>query len=181
MKRCVLALFLGFCLSLPLLGQHSADSPATREDVENYLRAMHSHEMMAQMAGAMSKPLHKMVHDESLKDKDRLPPDFEAHMNKMMDQMFADMPWDEMLQATIPVYQKYFTKGDLEAATKFYASPTGQKMLKQMPDIMADTMDTIMPIMQRQMEKMNQRVRDEIAEMLREQHKAPAEQPARQN
>ena len=32
-------------------------------------------------------------------------------MTKQMDDMLKNMPLDEMMQATIPAYQKHFTKG----------------------------------------------------------------------
>jgi uncharacterized protein len=176
MKRVLFAAILCLFLGSGLLAQQGpADAPASREDVERYLQAMHSHEMMHKVADAMAKPLHKMLHDEFLKDKDKLPPDFEPRMTKEMDQMFAQMPWDEMLDAMVPVYQKYLTKGDVDALIAFYSSPTGQKMLREMPAIMADAMDSLMPIMRRQMDQMNQHLHEQIAEMLKEGQKAPAQ------
>ena len=108
---------------------------------------MHSHDMMKQMMAAMSKPMHQMVHEQYLKDKDKLPADFEVQMNKMMDDMMAGMPMDEMMQAMVPVYQKHFTKRDVDDLIAFYSSPVGQKMLKEMPGIMAEAMQSMMPIM----------------------------------
>jgi hypothetical protein len=58
---------------LAALAQTSDDTPASKEDVQRYLNAIHSHEMMLQMIDAMSKPMHQMVHDQFLKDKDKLP------------------------------------------------------------------------------------------------------------
>ena len=33
-----------------------------------------------------------------MKDKDKLPSAFEARENKSIDEMFKDIPWEEMLQ-----------------------------------------------------------------------------------
>ncbi|HKF23146.1 MAG TPA: DUF2059 domain-containing protein [Candidatus Angelobacter sp.] len=145
--------------------QNPADPPATREDVVKYLDAIHSHEMMQQMVAAMAGPMHKMVHDEYLKNQDRLPADFETRMNKMMDDMLQGMPWDEILQATVPAYQKHFTKGDLEALTTFYSSPTGQKILRELPAVTAESMETMMPIVRKHIEGVTQRMQEEMAEM----------------
>ena len=148
--------------------QNPADTPATKEDIERYLHVMHSREMMANIVDAMAKPMHQMVHEQFLKDKDKLPPDFEARMNKMMDDMFKSMPWDEMLDAMVPVYQKHLTKGDVDAMVAFYSTPTGQKLIKDMPAIVAESMQSMMPIMRKQMEIMNQHLQEEIAAMLKE-------------
>ena len=104
MRRFLIALIVCLAFCTASLAQQSADdTPATKEDIQRYLDAMHSHDMMRQVAEAMSKPMHQMVHEQFLKDKDKLPADFEARMNKMMDDMFRDMPWDDMLQAMAPV------------------------------------------------------------------------------
>ena len=148
--------------------QANADTPATKEDIERYLEAIHSHDMMKQIVEQMSKPMHQMVHDQLEKDREKLPPDFEARLNKMIDGMLNDLPWDELMQSMVPVYQKHFTKGDIDVLIAFYSTPTGQKMLKEMPTIMAESMQAEMPIMQRQMEAIRDRVQQEIAKSLRE-------------
>jgi hypothetical protein len=145
--------------------QNPADAPATKEEIQKYLQIMHSREMMAKMADAMSKPMHQMVHEQYLKDKDKLPPDFEARMNKMTDDMFKALPWDDMLDAMVPVYQKHFTKGDVDALVAFYSTPTGQKLIKELPEITAEAMQNMMPLLRKSMDTMNQRLQKEIAAM----------------
>jgi hypothetical protein len=183
MKRALIAisLFLAFgCYGLAQ--QTDADAPATKEDVQKYLDVMHSHDLMTQMVDAMSKPMHKMVHEDYLKNKNKLPPDFEARMNRMMDDMLKDMPFDEMMQAMVPTYQKHFTKGELNALAAFYGSPTGQKILREMPSIMAEGMESMMPIMRRNMERITQRMHQETAEMLKQSdQKGATNAPATQN
>src|SRR4029077_19874391 len=114
MKRLLVAVFL--CLSFVCSGlaqDTAADAPASKEDVERYLQAAHSRDMMQKVMDAMVKSMQQMAHDRYLKDKDKLPADFEARTNKTMDDMMKDMPFDEMMQAMVPTYQKHFTKGDM--------------------------------------------------------------------
>ena len=134
MKRLLIA--IGLCLVFCFTGfaQQNDDTPATKADIQRYLEVMHSHEMMQQMADTMTKQMRQMLHQQFLKDKDKLPQDFEDRMNKLMDDMFRDMPWDEMVQAMIPAYQKHLTRGDVNQLIAFYSSPTGQKLLREMPD-----------------------------------------------
>jgi uncharacterized protein len=174
MKR--LLLTLAICLIFVKTGaaqQSASDAPATKEDVQKYLDVMHSREMMAQMVEAMSKPMHQMIHDRYVKDKDKLPTDFEARMNKMMDDTMKAFPWDEMMESMVPVYQKHLTKGDLDALTGFYGSPTGQKILRELPTITAEAMQSMMPMMQKQMKTMTERVQEQVAQMLKESKVKP--------
>jgi hypothetical protein len=176
MKRCLLTTAVCFFLTFSALAQSAAEEPASREDIQRYLDAMHSREMMRQMGDAMLKPLHKMVHEEYLKGKDKLPADFESRMDREMEDSFQKMPWDEMLEASVPVYQKYLTKRDVDSLVVFYSSPTGKKMLAQMPAMMSDSMEVMMPIMQRYIKTMQYNMQEQVAEML---HQAPGEQHRR--
>jgi hypothetical protein len=164
-------LFVALCTS-GFAQRPSDNAPATKEDIQRYFDVIHSRDMMQKMADAMAKPMHQMVHDQFMRDKDKLPPDFDARMNKMMDDMLRDMPWDEMMNAMIPAYQKHLTRGDVNQLIAFYDSPTGQKMLKEMPAMMSDAMQAMMPLMRDYMEKVNNRVQQEVAEMLKNSGKA---------
>ena len=104
MKRFMMV--MAACLAFTGAGaaqQTAADAPATREDVQKYLEVMHSREMMTKMMDAMSKPIHQMMHEQYLKDKDKLPADFEERMTKQMDQFMNGLPFEEMMQAMVPV------------------------------------------------------------------------------
>jgi hypothetical protein len=173
--------FVFFCLVFSANAraqQTDPNAPATKEDIEAYLQVMHAHEMMVNMVGAMIKPMHEMIHEQYVKDQDKLPPDFEEHMNKWMDDMMKNMPFDEMTQAMIPVYQKYFTKADVEALVAFYSSPTGQKVLKQLPAIVAESMQTSMPIIQKYMETVRQNMEQEVAQLRQQTSKSAKNPPA---
>jgi uncharacterized protein len=181
-KRFLVTAILCFTFTWTCLAQQSiADSPATKEDVERYLQTVHSREMINQMMDAMSKPMHQMVHDEYMKNRDKLSADFEAQTNKRMDSMLKDMPWDEMLQAMVPTYQKHLTKGDIDALVAFYSSSTGQKLLRELPSMMSESMQSTMPIMRKHMERVNQSLKEEIAEALKKSQKVSSQSPALQN
>ena len=172
MKRIliVVALCILVC-SIGLAQQTTNDAPATKEDVQKYLDAMHTRDMMKQMVAAMSAPMHKMVHEQFLKNQDKLPADFEAQMNRMMDEMLQGFPWDQYIDATMPIYQKHFTKGDLAALTTFYSSPTGQKVLREMPALMAESMEITMPMIQEQVKTVTDRFQQKLADALKESDK----------
>jgi hypothetical protein len=83
-------------------------------------------------------------------------------MEKLVDQMMvqmissfrggmADVPgefWDrftknvhssEMIEMIVPLYDKYYTLEDLRAVNAFYSSPSGQRILSTMPQIMQES------------------------------------------
>lgn len=178
MKRVVITAVLCFAFCLTgVAQQNAADAPASKEDIQRYLDAIHSHEMMKQTIEAMSQSMHQMIHEQYLRDKDTLPPDFEEKMNKFLDDSMSKMPFDEMMEAMIPTYQKHFTKSDIDALISFYSSPTGQKVLREMPAIMADSMQSAMPIIQKHVEKMQEDIQEQAAALKKEQPKTPAKKP----
>jgi hypothetical protein len=173
MKRLLCVAGIVSVLSWICVAQTSpADSPATKEDVEKYLEVVHSHDMAKKMAAAMSQGLHQMMHQQYLKHKDSLPADYESKMTAMMDEMFENMPWDQMMQAMAPVYQKHFTSGDIDSLIAFYSSPTGEKLLREMPTIMTESMQSMTPIMMKYMETVQQRLLKETDVMIAQSKKS---------
>jgi uncharacterized protein len=175
-KRLLLAIALcvAFCSSIfcpTVLAQQSDDTPATKEDIQRYFEVTHSRDMANKMMDAMLKPLHQMMHEEYLKNKDKLPEDYEDRMSKRMNEMFKNMPFDEMMQAMIPTYQKHFTKGDIDSLLAFYSSPTGQKLLRELPAIVAESMQSMMPIMRKYAEGMQEQLQQETAELIKQSEK----------
>lgn len=178
MKRLLLAATFLLCTSsIGIARQDPADSPATKEDIQKYLEVMHSREMMSKVIDAMTKPMHQMMHEQYEKDKDKLPADFETRMNKLMDDTMKSFPWDEMLDSMVPIYQKHFTKGDIDHLVAFYSTPTGQKVLRELPAITAESMQSIMPIMQRKIEAMTRDLQQQVAEMIKQSEAKPGQNP----
>ncbi|MGA2337759.1 MAG: DUF2059 domain-containing protein [Terriglobales bacterium] len=148
MKRLLLVVGLVLVFSGACIAQTSADdSPATKADVEQYFQIVKSHDMMKKLMASMSQSLHQITHEQYLKHKDELPADYESKMTARMDELFDNMPWDEMTQAMVPAYQKHFTKGDIDNLVAFYSSPTGEKLLRELPSVTAESMQNMMPIL----------------------------------
>lgn len=80
-----------------------------------------------------------------------------------------NFPIDELLDVMKPVYQKHFTKGDIDTLIAFYSTPTGQKVLKEMPAISSEALQASSGIVQKLVSKITQRVQDEVAQVQKEQ------------
>jgi hypothetical protein len=177
MKR--IAFVVLVCLVFASVGkaqQTPAGAPASKEDIQRYLEAMHTRDLLKNVMGVMTTQMHKMVH-EMLAKQAGVPADFEPRMFRMTDDILKDFPVEEYLQAVTPVYQKHFTKGDVDALVAFYSTPTGQKMIRELPAITAEAMQASSGIMQRIMAKAMERVQDEMAQMQKESDGSAAKNP----
>jgi hypothetical protein len=95
-------------------------------------------------------------------------------MTARTDQMFDNMPWDEIMQAMVPAFQKHFTKGDMDNLVAFYSTPTGEKLLREMPAIMAESMQDMMPIMTKYIDTVKQTLLKDTDTMIAQSKKQPA-------
>ena len=172
MKRFVPGVALVLFLSWSCLAQMTAeDSPATSADVERYFQIVKSHDMMKKLMATMTQSMHQLVHEQYVKHQDELPADYESKLTAMMDDMFDKMPMDEMMQAMIPAYQKHLSKGDIDNLVAFYSSPTGEKVLREMPSMMAEAMQDMMPIMTKYTDSVQRRLLKETNDMIAQSKK----------
>jgi hypothetical protein len=180
MKRLALTATMVLFLAGLCFAQTSTDqTPATKADIERYFQVTKSPDMVKKMVAAMTQNMHQTFHQQFLKHKDELPPDYETKITARMEDLLTNMPMDEMLQAMVPAYQKHFTKGDIDNLIVFYSSPTGEKLLRELPSIMTDSMQDAMPIMMRYMETVQQRLQNETQVMIAQSKSHPkASSPA---
>jgi hypothetical protein len=174
MKRFVLVVAAVLFLSWSGFAQTSSDdSPATKADVERYFQLVKSHDMLKKMLATTTQSMHQLIHEQYVKHQDELPADYEAKIDAMMSNMFDNMPWDEMMQAMVPAYQKHLTKGDIDNLVAFYSTPTGAKLLREMPSILAESMQDAMPLLTQYMETVQKRVQKETDDMIAQSKKQP--------
>ena len=99
-----------------------------------------------------------------------------AELNQEAEEMWKNFPVDQMLEDAVPVYQKHLTKTDVDAMISFYSSPTGQKLLREMPAIMSEGMQAMYPDIQKHMDATIRRI-DERARKQQQEKPAPKSQP----
>jgi hypothetical protein len=162
---------LATCLVLAGIGgaqQAASNIPAAKEDVERVFEVMHLRDTMKLMMDGIAKQQRQLMHEQLRKNAANLPPDFETRMDKMLEDTLKDFPMEEMFQVMIPVYQKHLNKGDLDAMVAFYSTPTGQKLMKELPAITQEAMQAAYPLMQKQTTLMMERVQREMAQATKE-------------
>ena len=178
MKAAVVFPLLFPLLTAVCLGQQTAaDVPASKEDVEKLFEVMHTRDMTKQTLDGALKQSRQLARDQMQKQFPNMPPDRAAQIDRMMDDMFDNLPIEELLRNMIPVYQKHFTKGDMDAIVAFYSSPVGQKFVKETPAITQESMQASYGLLQQYMQTTMQKVRQR-AEQLQKDVEAKPTQPS---
>jgi uncharacterized protein len=152
------------------------DAPS-RDDVVRLLDAVHSKALMVQMVDGMKKQM-MMGMEEGFKQKipDATPEQLQK-VDRIADIMFKDFPIDEITDAVIPIYQRHFTKSDLDAVLVFYLSPAGQKMLKEQPALLAESIQAGADVMRRKMPAISQEMQDQIAQLIKDEQQNKSSLP----
>jgi hypothetical protein len=139
---CVLA--LSICAGAQTTVSIAPDAPS-KEDVQKLFDVMASREQFAQMMQQLFAQVRTMNREQIKKRRPEVTDEEIARMDRQSEALIKNFPLDEILKEMIPVYQRHFTKADVEGLTAFYSSPTGQKFLHEMPAVTAETMKAAYP------------------------------------
>lgn len=103
---------------------------------------------------------------------DKLP----KFMDSFSQKFSAASPSSAVTDAMVPIYARAFTMDDIQQITKFYESPVGQKMVKQMPVVNQEAQNTGVQIEQNAAMSVLDGMQDDYPElkpMLQPQTSAP--------
>ena len=143
-----------------IFGQPSAvaNAPASRQDVLKLFKVMHIHDEMRLVMDSMTKQQSALVHETMKKRYPQIAEERLEQFDAMMEESMKDLPVDAIIDDLIPVYQKHLTRTDVGAMNVFYSSPTGQKLLREMPAMTEESMQLSYGRMQKQMDAMMDRI-----------------------
>ena len=79
-------------------------------------------------------------------------------MDEITNSVLKSMPVDAMLEDVIPIYQKHLTKADIDAMIAFFGTPTGQKLMREQPQMAAESMQAASVRMQKSMDEAMDRI-----------------------
>jgi hypothetical protein len=178
MRRAFALILLLLSSSLSSVAQGTVGAPATREDILNLFQVMNLTEQMRQVMDSIAKQQREMIHESIKRRSPQITERELAKFDQLTSDIMKELPIESMLDDMIPVYQKHLNKTDVEAMSAFYSSPTGKKMLREMPAMTAESMQAAGPRIQAMMEKVMDRA-DRMAREEREQKKQP-QRPATQ-
>jgi uncharacterized protein len=169
--RCLLAILLLSMVVPSLLAQ--SDAPASREDVVKLFDVMNIRDQMRMVMESVSKQQRAMIHENLKKRSPDISQEELARMDQATSEIMKDLPIDGLIDDMIPVYQKHLTRADVNAMSTFYASPTGQKLLREMPAMTAESMQAAAPRIQAMMDKVMDRAEKMAKEDREKKNVAP--------
>lgn len=130
-----------------------APDAASKEDVRKLFDIMSSKEQVRQMMEQMFQQMRAMNREQMKKRHPDVSEEEMARLDRQSEDLIKNFPLDDMLNDMVPVYQKHFTKADIDGLTAFYSSPTGQKFLHEIPAVTGETMKVVLPRIQASVEQ----------------------------
>jgi hypothetical protein len=154
----------------------AADAPS-RDQVMKLLDLLQIRKSMSLMMDGMKQAM-KQGAEEAFRERvpNPTPKQLEA-LNGMVDDMMADMPLDEMIEAIVPIYRRHLSKSDVEEVIRFYSSAVGQKLLREQPQMIQEGMQAGVEIQQKRMDQMMAKIRERTEKMAEEEEKDKAATP----
>lgn len=141
-----------------------APDAASKEDVQKLFDVMASRQQVAQMMQQLFAQMRSLSREQMKKRHPDMSDADLARVDRQSEDFLKNFPLDAMLSDMVPVYQKHFTKSDIDTLTVFYASPTGQKFLHEMPEVTAETMRAVYPKIQAQVDAALKRAESDPAQ-----------------
>jgi hypothetical protein len=132
---------------------------------------------MSLMMDGMKQAM-KQGAEEAFRDRvpNPTPKQLEA-LNGMVDDMMADMPLNELIEAMVPIYRRHLNKSDVDEVIRFYSSAVGQKLLREQPQMIQEGMQAGVEIQQKRMDQMMAKIRERTEKMAQEEEKDKAATP----
>jgi len=164
--------FLLCLTSMPMLGQAGAtagaDAPASSGDIKKMFDLMHIRDQMTLIMQQVSRQVREMEHEQIKKRDSKVTDEDLANLDAISDQVLKEMPIEGLLDDMIPIYQKHLNKADVDAMVGFYSTPTGQKILKEMPAMTTEGMQAMQPRLRKMMDDASARIDKLVSEQMQE-------------
>jgi hypothetical protein len=178
LKSLLCACLLALCMCAAAQTTISiAPDAASKEDIKKLFEVMHIRQQMEQVMKQVMKQMQAITHEQIRKRDPNVTNEEIARLDAMSEQLVKDMPVEGILDDMVPVYQKHLTKNDVDAMVTFYSSPTGQKILGEMPAMTAEGMQAMQPRLRKMMDEATAKA----DKMMREQVEKPNSAPAPRN
>lgn len=180
MKTKILA--LTFCLCCPaalaqLVATPNAETPATKQQIEKLFEIMDIRQQTVTMMASMQQQMQAMTAETIRTRYPQITPSQMVRLNQISDDLLKDFPVDGMLSDMIPIYQKHLSQADIDAMIAFYSSPTGKKLMQQLPQITQEAMQVSYLRMQSQIDAVMKRIEDMVNEEKQQQQKKSQPKP----
>ncbi|WP_242108642.1 DUF2059 domain-containing protein [Luteimonas aquatica] len=100
-------------------------------------------------------------------------------LRKSLEQIRKILSWEKLGPVYRDVYRQTFDAEDVDAMIAFYRTPSGQKMLDKMPQLMHNTMAAVQKMMAPALQEMQREIAEETRAAARNQDEAAAKDAPR--
>lgn len=172
-------------MSLPMFGQAkvetTADPPAAPEDIRKLFDVMQIRSQMKLVMQQVYQQMRAMERDQMKNRKPDATDEDMAKLDAISEEVLGGLSVDGMLDDMIPVYQKHLTKSDVNAMIGFYSTPTGQKILREMPAMTSEGMQAMQPRLRKMIDDANAQVEKKLREQIKEENEKTGKPDAVKN
>jgi uncharacterized protein len=178
--RAVLFVILLCLTSSCMLGQAAAagsETPASADDIRKLFDVMQIRNQMRLVMQQVSQQMRSLERDQVRKQQPNVTDQDFAKFDAISDEVMKNLSVEGLLDDMIPVYQKHLNKSDVNAMVGFYSTPTGQKILREMPAMTTEGMQAMQPHLKQMIEEANAQIEKRVKEEVRQKKQDDAAKP----
>jgi hypothetical protein len=201
------ALVIGFVLSASFVRSQAGPPPATaaaspesapptvppdQQPTKQQLAKLFEVMQIRRQVGAVMQVFPVMIQQqvrqqekeiaESQPESARMTPEQQAALDKVTDRYLEKAmnlyPVDEMLDDMAAIYQRHFTREDVDVYIAFYSTPAGKHLLQMTPVIMQEYMPVVMQRVQERSKALTAGMSKDITDVLKSSAPAATPPPA---
>ena len=153
------------------------DQQPTKEQLAKLFELMKIREQTASMTQTLTGMIQQQLQQQEKEmtanqpESANLTPEKQAAldkvMNRFLEKAISIYTVDEMLDDMAGIYQRHFTREDVNAYIAFYSTPAGQHLLQLTPVIVQEYMPVVMQRVQERSKTLTAEISKEIADVLR--------------
>ena len=150
--------------------------PSEQASSEQVLKLLNMLQIRDELQITLDAMKAQMKHgsEQLLRDKIAQPTaDQLKQVNDIVDQEFAGISMDDLIRDVVPVYQRHLTRSDVEALIAFYSSPVVQKLRREQPAMMRESMEATSANQRQKMEDLLARVELRLEQFIQAEQSKP--------
>ncbi|MBZ5688683.1 MAG: DUF2059 domain-containing protein [Acidobacteriia bacterium] len=163
-----------------MFGQAAAagsEAAASPDDIRKLFDVMQIRNQMKLVMQQISQQIRSLERDQVRKQQPNVTDQDFAKFDAISDEVMKNLSVEGLLDDMIPVYQKHLNKSDVNAMVGFYSTPTGQKILREMPAMTTEGMQAMQPHLKQMIEEANAELEKRVKEEMQQKKQGDAAKP----
>lgn len=157
----------------PSPGASPAGNPPSEESIKRLLQVAQAQKLidsvMVQVDELMKQTIYQATKGQAVPPK--VQKDIDTRQAEVVGLMKELLDWNKLEPMYVRIYQKSFSKEEVDGMIAFYETPAGKAVVAKMPVVMQNTMNEVQQMMIPVMQKLQRMEQDVVAEMKAESQK----------